>query len=706
MQQGARNGAAWVPAWMVGTVLVATVLGSGQSPLSWWAPLGAAPVGVVAAVLVTFAMDRPLAVPHRVVAVAGACLWAAVVARSGWTDVRTMTLLGGAVLVAALELFIPAAHAPTAWTGQPGEAVDRRPAPVREWEALLRQLTRKPVVVRSVSPWERSGDGEQVHVDLPVDMTVKDLAAICDKIASGRWLPQGCAVEAKDGVHQGSAVLDVMLRDCLAGDSRIIAEPTSPASINDRFDVATTARGEKLEVCLRQKSAVVGGTVGSGKTTLLHRIIFFLARCTDTLIWVIDLNGGGVAAPWTRAYAVGEARVPTVDWIADNEAEAAVMVAVGRAIAKDRKTSREAIRRKREANTTILPVDASLPAFVILTDEGGEVRQAAGLLARLVDEGVARLAQIARAEGGRVVMSILRGTSDLLNKGLRSVVGIRVCLRMEEEAEYDHVLGVNPGRARLLHIGSAYVYRTDTDYRPALARTVDVDLQSIERHSIATAHLRPQLDERGRKVAAKVTVQDVLDGRDPRDHVDIARLPVMRDVEAGRAYEGRWERKAAMLAELRGVDLPEDDEPQRPAVAPDRPTVAAPGSAAERLLLGTGVIVDGPAPAPTPQPAPPEPTPVTERDVLAEAELLLSPEHLALTGTPGQPAEQTPATAREAILLVLRDARPDLLTNAQVHARVVASGYEVSPQRVHQLLTAMAGKGEVRQVGTGYELLG
>ncbi|MFG2165500.1 hypothetical protein [Micromonospora chersina] len=702
MQQGTRNGAAWVPAWMVGTMLVAYALGSGVTSLSWWMPLGAAVVGVPAAVLVTFAMDRPLAVPHRVVAVAGACLWAAMVARSGWTEVRTMTLVGGAVLVAALELFVPGPRTgPSGWTGQTGDALDRRPAPVRDWEALLRQLTRKGVVVRSITPWERPADGQQVMVDLPVDMTVKDLAAVCDKVAAGRQLPPGCVVEAKDGHHQGSAVLDVMLRDCLAGDSRVIAEPTTPASIYDPVDLATTPRGDALEVCLREKSAVIGGTVGSGKTTLLHRFIMFLARCTDTLIWVIDLNGGGVAAPWTRPWAVGAAPVPTVDWIADNEAEAAVMVAVGRAIAKDRKTSREAIRRKREANTTVLPVDKDLPAFVILTDEGGEVRQAAGLLARLVDEGVARLAQIARAEGGRVVMSILRGTSDLLGKGLRSVAGIRVCLRMEEEGEYDHVLGVNPGRARLLHIGSAYVYRTDTDYRPVLARTVDVDLESIERHAIATAHLRPQLDERGRRVAAKVTVQDVLDGRDPRDHVDIARLAVMRDVEAGRSYEGRWERKAAMLAELRGEDVPEDDEPLRPAAVPDRPTVAAPGSAAERLLLGTGVVVDEPAPVPAQRPAP-EPDP--ERDLLAEAEALLSPEHLALDGTPGQPAKQTPATAREAILLVLRDARPDLLTNAQVHARVVDSGYEVSQQRVHQLLTAMAGKGEVRQVGTGYEL--
>lgn len=699
------DGWKWVAAWATLVLLAEEVLRSGVAPVSWWMPLGIAPVGVIVAVVVTFALDRPFAVPHRALAVVGACLWMTVVARSDWTEWRALAFVAGVAIVAVLEFAVPGPRpAPLrAWVGQSDQQADRRPSEVREWEMLLRQLTGKPVAVRAITPWDRPADGQQVEVDLPVNMTVKDLAAVCDKIAAGRRLPSGCVVEAKDGTHQGSAVLDVMLRDCLAGDSRTIAEPTSPASINDSFDLANTARGERLEVCLRQKSMVVGGTVGSGKTTLLHRIIFFLARCTDTLIWVIDLNGGGVAAPWTRPYAVGDAPVPTVDWIADNEAEAAVMVAVGRAIAKDRKTSREAIRRKREANTTVLPVDDKLPAYVILGDEGGEVRQAAGLLARLVDEGFARLAQIARAEGGRVVMSILRGTADLLNKGLRSVVGIRVCLRMEEEGEYDHVLGVNPGRARLLHIGSSYVYRTDTDYRPVLARTVDVDLRSIEQHAIATAHLRPKLDDRARQVATRVTVQDVLDGRDPRDHPDIARLRVMRDVAAGRAYEGRWDRKAAMLAELRGEDLPDEEEttPLRPAVVSDRPTVAAPGSAAERLLLGTGIVVDQAVPQPR-QANEVEPEPATSQDILAEAEVLLSPEHLALDGTRDAPAR--PSTAREAILLVLRDAQPDLLTSAQVHARIIERGYEVSPQRVHQVLTALAGRGQVRQAGTEYGL--
>jgi hypothetical protein len=712
-----RSGAAWVPAWTVGVLIAAAALSADGVPLQWWLPLGLLVVAVPVTVIAAFAAERLVAVPHRLVAVFAAASWASWVALSGWTVMRVLCLLGGAVIVGALEWMLSLRHPIGQYIADTGEVVDRRPAPIRDWEGQLQRLAKKPIVVRSVEPWERPADGEQVLVDLPEDMTVKDLAGICDKIAAARHLPQGCVVRALDGAHQGSAVLDVMKRDCLAGDGRVIDEPTTPTTITEPFDVATTPRGEQLEVCLRQKSVIVGGTVGAGKTTFLHRLIMRLARMVDALIWVIDLNGGGVAAPWIGAYARGQAKKPTIDWVADDEAEAAVLIAVAKAVAKDRKTNKEAIRRKRAANTTILPVDKYLPAIVVLTDEGGEVRQAAGLLARLVDDGISRVAQIGRAEGVRIVMSVLRGTADLLNKGLRTVVGIRVCLRMEEEGEYDHVLGVNPGRARLLHIGSAYVYRTDTDYQPVLSRTVDVDLAGIERHSIATADLRPDLDERGRQVAAKVTLREVLDGRDPMEHVDITRHPAMRDVKDSRAYEGRWERKRAMLAELRGEELPDEVE-DAPAVRSilDGPTVAPPGSAAERLLLGTGVVIEQKQqdPAPVAPPVEVQSVAPVEPDVFAEAARLLSPEHLALNGErPTMPAVERASepgrgqstTAREVILLVLRDAHPDMLTSAQVHVRVVERGYEVSPQRVHQVLTAMVGKERIRQDGSRYGLL-
>lgn len=689
-----RSGAVWVPAWAILAAVAAVVFRAELLPVRWWLPAAAAVPAAVVTLVATFAVDRPRHVPHRVVATLAGCGWVSWVGWHGWGQWTICGFLLAVVLLAAVEVLadrLGSRH--TAGVLLPDTGEDRRPAPIREWEALLNRLAsrttggagKQRIVVRDIVPWASKRDGLQVHVDLPEDMTPDDLARL--NIAGARRLPRGCTVRVLDADHQGAAVLDVMLRDCLA-EPITVDEPTGPASINDEFPIAHTPRGQTLDVCLRQKSMVVGGTVGSGKTTFLHRIVRFLARCTDTLVWVIDLNGGGVAEPWVSPWARGETPAPVVDWIADTPEEALVMVAVAKAIAKDRKTSKEATRLRHAANSGVLPVSPRLPAIVIVVDEGGEVRQSGGLIGTLLNEGIARVAQIARAEGVRVIMSVLRGTATLLNKDLRSVASLRVCLRMDEDTEYTHIIDANPGRTQLLHVGSAWVRRIGQDPRPVLARTVNVDLRGIVAHAIDCGPLRPTLDDRARHVASRVTVREVLDGRDPRDHPDIARHPVMRAVEAGEAYAGRWARKASMLAQMRGEDVAEP-EPVREEV-PERPTAAAAGSSLERLLLA------GRRYSRTNPTTPPPTAPVSEDDTAA---VLLSDEHMARDGhNPADPV--TPATAREAILAVLRaDGGP--LTAAQVRSRM---SVDVSAQRVYQLLVALVDKGSVVKVGDGYQL--
>lgn len=737
IEQGSRpTGAVWVPAWTVAVLVLAAVLrhGTEQGNRSWLVAIGAGLLGCFLTGLITVMTERAKALIHRVTLVAACSVWMTWVCLAGWSFLAVVLVVGWAVVLAILEaVFAPAeAAAVVAQSVQPQQATpDGYPQQTEEeaaWQALLRRLTKAPITVRGVRPWaDAPQDGVQVHIDLPEGLTVKKLSdsTLADDIAGAVKLPQGCVVRILDAAHQGAAVLDVMLRDCLA-DERLISEPTTAASIYDEMDVATTPRGEPMTVCLREKGMIVGGTTGSGKTTLLHRIIMRLARCTDALIWVIDPNGGGVAGPWLTPFARGELDTPTIDWVAEDEVEAAVMCAIAIAIAKDRKTNRFSMRRKRQANTTVLPVDKDMPAIVIITDEGGEIRQAIGLLAALVDQYIARIAQIGRAEGVRVIQSVLRGTSDLLEKSLRAVQGIRVCLRMDEEGEYDHVLGKNPGRVRLLHKGSAFIYRTDRDYRPVLGRTVNVDIASIERHAIATAHLRPKLDDRARLIASRVTLADVLDGRDPTDakFAPLLGIPVIADVLAGVAYENRWKRKAAMLAQLRDEDLPEDDEPGTVRPAPTPTPVAAPGSALDRLVRGAGVAVDAKPAAQATQPEPSKPVipaqqkpeqpavqqPAAPEDVDAVAEALLSDAHMAVDADPVRPridaqtvsADLVPASAgqvpnaRQSILLVLRHEHPTMLTATQIRTAVFDRwGVDVSKQRVAELLGKLVDQGDL-----------
>lgn len=638
-------------------------------------------VGLVLAAVVFFhGMQEHINGYAALVRLAGVVLaggWATLVAYRGLDLRRTVLLLVTALVFLVTLALMPYEYQPFRLQA-PGQGRDSRP---KEWlaiEAILCRLLTKPVTVVGMSRWDNPQDGYRVRLLLDANsgMTWKDLHGITDRFAAAIRLPIGCAVRVLDGQHQGEALLDVMSRDCLA-DEVIVQEPVTPASINDAFEVMSSPRGEELTVCLREQSMVLGGFVGSGKTTVLHRIIFFLARCLDVLIWVIDMNGGGLATPWIEPWATGKASRPVVDWIAHNEEEAAIMVAVGTAIAKDRKTSQAARSRKRAANTTVLPVDSKLPAILILTDEGGEVRQAISLFGRRAAEGITRLAQIGRAEAVRMVLSVLRGTSDILDKGFRTQAAVRLCLQMAEEVDYSHVLGTDPGGARLVHKGSGWLYRT-TDLKPVFGRTVNVTLDRIESHAIACQDHRPDLDERATQVAAQVRLKDVL-GRDvDRDEAhDLLRLTSMADVQAGRAYAGRWDRYAHVLAEMRGDDPPEvvaeetsqDDLPSAPATS--SPALAA--------LLQVGRVTTD-----TSQNL------VGLEDLDERARQLIDELDLPDEGT-----------TRGRIQVVLAEANGDALQPSEIVQAITDKWGKVSRQRVQDLLKQEKTAGKIIQTQAG-----
>jgi hypothetical protein len=710
MSQRQPDRAHWTPAWTaaVAALAAAAVVEAEQLrllPVQPWGFPFIAVAGALVTALVLATQGAWLAAHlHSALTWAATGAWVTWASVAGWTPWVWLTLVVAPPSLAAFGHVCRTPDKPTTVGGPLEESGDRRPREVREWEALLRgKLKGAKVVVTAVMPWTNPDDGANVHVDLPADGSLEPeaLIAAARGLAVARRLPKGCTISVSEGEHQGEVVLSVMLRDCLS-DSVELDDDYSPASVYDDFRVMTGPQGEALEVCLRHQSMVIGGAPDSGKTTLLHRIIMFLARCVDCLIWVVDANGGGVAEPWVRPWAMGKAARPVVDWVATDEDEAAVLVAVATAIAKDRKSSPEATRRRHEGDTTVLPVDAHLPAIVVLNDEGGEMRQAVSALGQIADAGISRLAQIGRAEGVRAIKSVLRGTADLLDKGLRVCAALRICLRMEEADEYVHVLGKTPPKAQLLDKGRGFITRPG-DLRPLLGRTVNVLLSQIEAASIACADLRPDLDERARQVAARIRPRDVLGGRNPDGYPDLMDLQVMRDVAAGRAYEGRWERAADWLASMRGEDLRTLDEPLETPPTPAAPTpspaaLAPEGSAFARFLTATGV---NPEPV-VAQPAA-DPTSATtgvdlddQDQVDQEAARLLG----AVEWQTGEPVVKL--TAREHVLAILGDMYPHALTSAEIGVELERREVELSRGHRHEVLAQLVKAGLVSKVGATY----
>jgi hypothetical protein len=550
-----RNTHWWAAAGFVLTI--AAALADRGFDLGWWKPLAIA--SAAAATLALVGWRRPAAVPACIligVSMLGSGSFVAWVAVFGWGRYPLWVLLCGTVVVLIASLLLPAGRSLTDWCVAETEEGDSRPRIIRDREARLRRATRQNYVVTAVTRWpENPNGGERIHVELPDGGTVSDLQQSLGQIQAQLHLLRGCVATVLEGeTHQGEAILDVMHQD-------VFSQPvpggsdTSPASINDRFEIGRNARGVWRHVCFRIESMIVGGSPGSGKTTLLRRIIMHLARCTDALIWVVDMNGGGVAEPFVSPWLGGKSKRPAVDWVAPNPHEAAVLLAAAREILKGRKRSTACIQAKRAANTNVLPVSSQRPAIVVIGDEGAEVEELPGLLGLLVSQGITKIAEIGRAEAGRVIHSVLRGVADAIDKTLRANARMRLCARMNEHGEYSHILDRTPPKTQIRNKGTFWArIATDDDGGETpdleLLRGSDATPATMEAHTIAVARLRPELDAEARQVIERLTLWDVL-GIDP-DKVgeDITDHPAMQDAEAGRAYSGRWDRYRAETTDV------------------------------------------------------------------------------------------------------------------------------------------------------------
>lgn len=639
--------------------------------------------------------------------------WASCAARIGLSPLLIVVL----VLAAGAMLIVGMAEKRAGEAKKEAEAVRAAAElaaavsePVRDpqeaaLECLLRRITKQRVTVTRLEPWADADNGMDVHLDLPENFTPKMLADYTDRIQSSPTLrlPQGCVVTVIDGAYQCEAIISIMKRDCLK-DHLILDEPTEPASVNDEFDLMRAPQGHWFKICLRIACMIVGGTTGSGKTTLLNRIIAHLARCIDCLIWVVDFNGGGLGAPWTRLYEEGKVDRPIIDWLADNETEGAVLMACAHGIATSRKTDRESVALRRAAGSNILPVSPEKPAIVVITDEGGEVRQAASILGQIVCDRISRLAQIGRAEAVRVIMSVLRGTADLLDKALRAVCAIRVCLRMDEEGEADHVLGRNPGRTHLLHTGSAWLYRTTKDHRPIIGRSVDVPPAVVEAHSAAVAHLRPDLDQAGQRVCQSITLVDVFDGRDPENFAELLDRPALVDVERGMAYTNRWARRKARLAAIERGEDPDSSTGDAPAPVVER--LAAPSTPGS-LLSASVAKLTGPKPQPV------EPDRVAQNPDV-DQEFAAITKGFSLDGEDPRkiPAvqldyqEEVPQastrTLREHLGIIIADVAPNGLRAGQIEKILTEQGTSYSRKNLYDQLGKMVERGDAEKDGDQY----
>lgn len=503
----------------------------------------AAPAGVAAAVgagmLARHWLGRIRApwseVAFKTAAALGGGAWAAWSTMTGPWHVTNLALGAGVAVIGVLvaPAFLASdpsdASTMTAAGVVEGPSVDARAV---QWKRRLESICRvKPVTITKVDDWP-NGAGYTLHVRFAPESgdTWQSVAGYAPGLAGAVYLPKGCVIGVSEGDRQGTAEVRVPTVNALGEEDVWMTDQVSRSSICDDHTIATYDDTSDAVINLRQEAGLIVSRRGGGKTTLLNRIICRLLECEDNLTWVIDLNGGGLAVPFTMPFIDGEVDRSPIDWIAYDADEALLMAEVASLIARDRKARYG--RLKARANTDLLPVSKDLPQVTIIIDESAEV----WLRAPKAMEKLLEVQRIGRAEAVNVVFSALRGTQDTVPVPVRKQATLKVCGVVESDSELEYVIpGTRLRSAELIHPGTMYLSRGKGVRQVKVQRTSPQLIAAVVR---GTASWRTTLDAPGLAVAGDV-------------------------------YGRRWQRLEPWLAVLRGEE-------------PSQPVAAAPGRSQEQ----------------------------------------------------------------------------------------------------------------------------
>lgn len=381
----------------------------------------------------------------------------------------------------------------------------KRKAIADEWEdRIVRVCHGTATHIVGVEEWD-SGGGFTLDGQFgPGGATWKTLKAFEGGLASDAQLPEGCGVEVKEGANRGAFLIDVATVNRLIGED-MYPDDYSPLSLDGPVPLGLFRDGAMVAPSLRQLTTTMSGQKGSGKTNLANVFLANCCRMVDNLIWVIDLNGGGLSLPWLHAWHKADRPGrPPVDWVADTPAKALAMAKAALRIAKARKPGYKHLEI--EANDDKLPVSAAVPGILIAGDEIAEIfspRARRDETLRKVGDTLIQVVELARAAAVNVLATALRVTQDVLSEPQLIVQsGLKIAMSSDER-EMGYFFGwsdrASPEDAPYAGTGFIKVLRAPA--RPFKAYRILPD--RIADVVVATSQLRPELDELSRQAAGE-----------------------------------------------------------------------------------------------------------------------------------------------------------------------------------------------------------
>jgi hypothetical protein len=422
----------------------------------------------------------------------GWLLYAAAVSPRTWIAITAIALLAP-----ALGLLYPAVRRHQRYLAEEARrrtAEERRKADARKWPDLLDRIGHPGVSFRGET---KTRSGHTITLGLPPSGKVRygTLAEATERIEIAARLRRG-AVRVERGARADEVLLHVAERDVLA-ETVPLPDDTAPLTVNQPLPVGLHEDGTVCTVTLREVAALIVGLRGSGKSNLINVLIAQLARCTDAVIFMIDLKGGRTALPWLHPWLQNRGGRPVIDWVATTRDEAERMLrAVLRGI--------DARAHSGAGGEKIIP-SAELPAVILIVEEvavifgmnsGPRTSLEGTTNATLAGLGT-QVTQLGRSEAIDPVLVTQRGAVTMLGStDLKSQCGLRIGLGMATEAEARLVIPddqhIAADLARLVHPGSGIVQSSDG--RPVPVKFYRLDHDRIAGIADRPAAGRPMVD--------------------------------------------------------------------------------------------------------------------------------------------------------------------------------------------------------------------
>lgn len=336
--------------------------------------------------------------------------------------------------------------------------------------------------IKFVAPITREGPGWRADIDLPLGVTVADVADRRARLASGLRRPLGCVwPDADPNEHEGRLILWVGDRDL--SKTGIVKWQLAAARRHDvfkRVPFGLDPRGRAQSVPLIQHNVLIGSQPGQGKTASVRVLACGAALDPTVELWLHENKGTGdldSLAPVSHRFVSG-IDDESIQYAADSLK--LLRAEVMRRAAAIKKLPRDLCPDKRITRQIADKRSLKLWPLLAVFDECQNLF-AHPTFGKQAGEDAEFIIKLGRALGVILVLATQRPDKDSLPTGISGNVSIRFCLRVAGQVENDMILGTsaykNGVRATAFRpeIDAGNGYLAGAGPLPAVVRTAYLD---------------------------------------------------------------------------------------------------------------------------------------------------------------------------------------------------------------------------------------